>query len=349
MGSQLQSSSTPALDLRITDVYRRVLAPQAIAAHDKTGGWLKRYCGPIAEGDAPQRYLRAIRNSLQLDKHPVQGLKVLELGSGFGLTSTTLALLGADEVQCIDTNAQMIETMISYLSELDLNLPLRPQVALAYELPFADNSFDLVFSVEALSHFLHPDRCLAEAHRVLKPGGRLVIADDNNALNSDAVRETREVWERFENGPATADIHGHRVIEPYVLRRLRIIRESFPALSEADARRIAEGTCYRVRSEILSDVQRFISHGTWPDSRFQIDRCPVEPESGQFIENLIDPLALARQLENIGFDARAEAYFGGESRGGLVYAANTMLNNWVPQSLLFARSEGFRIRAQKRA
>ena len=50
---------------------------------------------------------------------------------------------------------------------------------------------------------------------------------------------------------------------------------------------------------------------------------------------------LQRFVSNLG-------YLGGESRGGLVYAANALLNDWVPQSVLFARSDGFRIRAQKR-
>ncbi|MCE2660432.1 MAG: class I SAM-dependent methyltransferase [Rubrivivax sp.] len=348
MGSLFHRRRAPATDEAITGHYRRILSQESMATHDRTGGWLSRYCGSIAEGQGPERYLRAIQNCLQLERHTVQGLKVLELGSGFGLTCTTLALLGADEVHCIDANEQMVDTMRSYLTTMPEPLPVHPQVALAYDLPFDDNSFDLVFSVEALSHFIHPERCLAEAHRVLKPGGRLVIADDNNALNADAVRETQEVWDRFENGPPIDNIHGHRVLVPYVQRRQRIIERAFPQLSPADAEVLASGTCYLTAPEIIDRVQRYLDSGAKPDSFFTKDRCPVEPESGQFIENLIDPLSLTETLEAMGFKARAEAYLGGESRGGLVYAANALLNDWVPQSVLFARSDGFRIRAQKR-
>ena len=47
----------------------------------------------------------------------------------------------------------------------------------ACELPFENNSFDIVFCVEAMFHFAARTRFLEQALRVLKPGGKLVMSD----------------------------------------------------------------------------------------------------------------------------------------------------------------------------
>jgi SAM-dependent methyltransferase len=52
-------------------------------------------------------------------------------------------------------------------------------------LPFADDAFDAVVSLEGIEHLLSPARCLAEFCRVLRPGGRLVVTTPNvNNLQS---------------------------------------------------------------------------------------------------------------------------------------------------------------------
>jgi SAM-dependent methyltransferase len=331
----------PASDQEILDFYRRTLAPESLARHDHTDGWFARYCGDVARFEQGERYLRAVRNALRLSDHDLRDLRILEVGSGFGLTSATLALMGARSVDCIDSSHGMVATMRSYLREFGPGLPVHPQTGFAQALPYQDAQFDLVIVVEALSHILEPRRCAAEVHRVLKPGGRFVIVDDNNALNLRAAAQTREVWDRFENGPPTDDIHGHRVREPYVDRRKRILREAFASMSAADVDRLALRTSYFKREEVLEAGRRFLATGVLPDSVFRSDGCPVEPESGQYIENLIDPLQLTRELDEIGFRTEPEAYFGGESRGGTLLAVNRMLNALIPTELLMKHSFGF--------
>ena len=50
------------------------------------------------------------------------------------------------------------------------------QVANALEMPFAENSFDLVWSLESGEHMPDKAKFLQECYRVLKPGGKLILA-----------------------------------------------------------------------------------------------------------------------------------------------------------------------------
>src|SRR6202795_4860015 len=56
---------------------------------------------------------------------------------------------------------------------------LRAAVADVRRLPFLDGSFDAVYSMGTIEHFLDPETALGEMHRVLRPGGRAVVGVPN--------------------------------------------------------------------------------------------------------------------------------------------------------------------------
>ncbi|MBM4420083.1 MAG: class I SAM-dependent methyltransferase [Chloroflexi bacterium] len=62
------------------------------------------------------------------------------------------------------------------------------QRAEAEHLPHADETFDIVTCLGSLEHFLTPDRALEEMRRVLKPGGRAVLAIPNQFWAYDVAR-----------------------------------------------------------------------------------------------------------------------------------------------------------------
>lgn len=104
-------------------------------------------------------------------KHaPVQGRRILDVGCGVGtyvrqFRAYTPAVFGVDVE--IDRLARALEAS-PYLA-----------VAEAEALPFHDRTFDLVFLHEVIEHVRDDRTTIAEACRVARPGGRIVIFAPN--------------------------------------------------------------------------------------------------------------------------------------------------------------------------
>jgi len=106
------------------------------------------------------------------------GATVLDIGCGAGVDSLVAGhLAGPDgRVVGLDVTEAMIERSRAHQARLGLaNVTF--QVGEAEALPFPDASFDAVISNGVFNLTLNKEKALHEAHRVLKPGGRLMLAD----------------------------------------------------------------------------------------------------------------------------------------------------------------------------
>jgi ubiquinone/menaquinone biosynthesis C-methylase UbiE len=96
--------------------------------------------------------------------------KVLDVGCGTGLMSATLAASGR-RVVGVDLSAAMIARA---------RRKKGPQMEFvqgdAEKLPVEDGGFDAVVNLISFHHYPNPARAVAEFRRVLRPGGRLVLA-----------------------------------------------------------------------------------------------------------------------------------------------------------------------------
>jgi SAM-dependent methyltransferase len=102
----------------------------------------------------------------------LQGKDVLEIGSGTGVHARLLAGAGA-RLTAIDLTPTAVELTKRRLQLAGVDADVRE--ADAESLPFADDSFDLVWSWGVIHHSEHTDRVVAEIARVLRPGGRLAL------------------------------------------------------------------------------------------------------------------------------------------------------------------------------
>jgi len=100
----------------------------------------------------------------------VAGLDVIELGCGTAYVSAWLARRGARPVG-VDVTPAQLETARRMQAKHDLVFPLIE--ASAEDVPLPDASFDLAVSEYGASIWCDPHRWLPEAHRLLRPGGRL--------------------------------------------------------------------------------------------------------------------------------------------------------------------------------
>jgi SAM-dependent methyltransferase len=129
---------------------------------------------------------------------PVDGLDVIELGCGTAYVSAWLARRGARPVG-VDLSENQLATARAMQAQHGIAFPLIHASAEAVPLP--DAGFDLAVSEYGASLWCEPDAWVAEAARLLRPGGRLVFltnsllvtlcAPDSGPTTDRLVRDQR--------------------------------------------------------------------------------------------------------------------------------------------------------------
>ena len=107
----------------------------------------------------------------------VKGQHILDIGCGVGKPAADIATAYDVRITGITVSNHQVE-----LAQAQLGNGIQPgqvsvQFADAMDLPFADASFDGAYAIESLCHMHGKGAAFAHAARVLRPGGRLVIAD----------------------------------------------------------------------------------------------------------------------------------------------------------------------------
>jgi DNA-binding transcriptional ArsR family regulator len=142
--------------------------PTVLAARAADENWADAVAGDMERHYSPGRTWETLaRSALQL----LQPGEVLDIASGDGVLAELLAPQSRRYV-CIDASSKVITAARERLKALP-NVELSVQDMHALEL--GDGSFDLVMLMHALTYSERPAHVVAEAARVLRDGGRLLV------------------------------------------------------------------------------------------------------------------------------------------------------------------------------
>lgn len=145
--------------------------------------YFDRVAATFGEQDLPGRTWEGLaRGLLKL----IPRGRYADLGIGDGLLTMMLAEV-ATSVTAVDHSPQMLAQLDQRARKQGLTNIELVEGAID-DLPLPDHAFDVVVLSQALHHVDAPERALTEAHRVLEPGGKLLVID-LLAHGEDWVRE----------------------------------------------------------------------------------------------------------------------------------------------------------------
>jgi ubiquinone/menaquinone biosynthesis C-methylase UbiE len=183
-------ASTPGLTGRVADFWSRNVNAERIMGREVSGH--VRGSEDYFRDLEAQRY-RSHRHLTEWIGSMRPGAHVLEVGCGIGLDSAQMAkgglrVTGMDltqiGAQTANARAQAHGWPASYLC------------ADGEHLPFKDRTFDYVYSFGVMHHASDTQRCIDEAHRVLRDGGQaLIMLYHRHSLNEAVHRLVRVPFE----------------------------------------------------------------------------------------------------------------------------------------------------------
>ncbi len=191
--------------------------------------------------------------------HPGQVRKVLDIGSGAGNMAHHLAHYG--EVYGIDYNFRPLAVA--------QRRGLPSAQGFGNELPFPDNTFDLVALLDTVEHIPDELGVLYECARVLKPGGKLIVTvpafmwlwSYNDEINAHQRRYTApELQQKIELcGLRVKRVSYNNFFLFPAIAGIRVVRPYNPGLKSPHLN--SEADVYQVDMEPIPEPANSVLHG----------------------------------------------------------------------------------------
>ncbi len=183
---------------------------------DKVRAYFDELAGKFGRHYVPGRSWKGLAETLLALMPP---LVIADLGAGEGTFSQLLARR-AKKVIAIDNSEKMVEYGTALARKHGVkNLEYR--LGDIEKVPIRSGTVGLAFFSQALHHAPHPERAVAEAYRILKPGGRIVVLD----LLRHGYQEAKELYADVWLGFTEAEVYrfltdaGFRHVETSIVHR----------------------------------------------------------------------------------------------------------------------------------
>jgi len=158
-----------------------------------------------------------------------RGKRVLDVGCGAGTDLVRFARGGAI-VSGVDVAESAIELAGQNFTQQGLEADLR--VADGEQLPYPDNTFDLVFAHGVVQYTAHPAALVRECRRVLKPGGEAMFQVYNRISWLNALSKLMKVPLEHEDAPVLLRYSATEFRELLQgFENVRLVYERFPVKS----------------------------------------------------------------------------------------------------------------------
>jgi ubiquinone/menaquinone biosynthesis C-methylase UbiE len=205
--------------------------------------------------------------------------RLLDIGCGAGFI-IDLARDTFDEIHGLDATRAMLDRVDTTSGNITLH------EGVAEDLPFADDTFDVVTAYSVLHHLADHRPVLAEAARVLRPGGVLYVDLEPNRAFWQAISRTESAWSDNLDGldeivarevravlHVEDDVAGRFGIPPETFRSAEYIKSHLggfePSAFEDDARVAGFRSCETTHEWFLG--QAVLMHGGAPASAVTVE------------------------------------------------------------------------------
>lgn len=140
-----------------------------------------------------------------LEGIPKEEVRILDYGCGTGVLGIALASLGY-QVAGFDLSDAGIEVAKTAAKKAKVDQQTEFVVANAQQLPFQDNSFDLVIGKAVLHHVVKYEGCGEELYRIMKPGAQAIFLEGAAGNPLIALARKFTIQEELGDVPLTSKI-----------------------------------------------------------------------------------------------------------------------------------------------